>query len=215
MDSIREPRRTFDALHQPFTTPMEAFGRNPALFLAFYMYRNQPPMTFAPAHKSSSNIKIICISDTHSTRPNIPDGDILLHAGDLTNNGTFLELQDQLHWLNALPHAHKVVIAGNHDLLLDAEFVRKFPGRVEERVGATAADLEWGDIKYLKDSSTTVTIHGRPVKIFGAPRTRGFGAWAFQYPPMEDIWQSKLLVNFAHVAQRGQHPHLQGSWFLV
>lgn len=37
------------------------------------------------------------------TRPpiSIPPGDILLHAGDLTNYGTFDELQAQLMWLTS------------------------------------------------------------------------------------------------------------------
>lgn len=56
----------------------------------------------------------------------MPDGDVLLHAGDITDKGTFEELQAQLDWLKSLPHMHKIVIDGNHDRLIDAEYVTGF-----------------------------------------------------------------------------------------
>ncbi|KAH8838858.1 hypothetical protein MCOR27_010049 [Pyricularia oryzae] len=52
----------------------------------------------------------------------LPPGDSLVHAGDLSQYGTLAEIQAQLTWLAAQPHRHKVVVAGNHDLLLDSEF---------------------------------------------------------------------------------------------
>jgi hypothetical protein len=59
-------------------------------------------------------ITLVCISDTRNSTPSgIPDGDILLHAGDMTNKGTFAELQAQLDWISTLPHLHKVAIGGN------------------------------------------------------------------------------------------------------
>jgi predicted phosphohydrolase len=45
----------------------------------------------------------------------VPDGGVLIHAGDLTAHGTLEELQALNHWLGTLPHRHKLVIAGNHD----------------------------------------------------------------------------------------------------
>ncbi|VDL82700.1 unnamed protein product [Nippostrongylus brasiliensis] len=61
---------------------------------------------------------------------NIPDGDVLVHAGDLTNYGSEEELKklnDELGeaqiYLDSgrLPHKHKLIIAGNHDLGFDDE----------------------------------------------------------------------------------------------
>ncbi len=40
---------------------------------------------------------------------------------------TCAEIQEQLTWLATQPHRYKVVIAGNHDLLLDDRFQDKHP----------------------------------------------------------------------------------------
>lgn len=94
---------------------------------------------------TSNAIRIVCISDTHNLQPELPDGDLLLHAGDLSQRGSFDEIQAQLDWLNAQPHKQKIVIAGNHDLLLDPEFVDRFPERIIERAGTARSDLRWGE----------------------------------------------------------------------
>jgi len=43
-----------------------------------------------------------------------------VHAGDATNFGSANELVDFLRWFDALPHAQKVFVPGNHDIGLDA-----------------------------------------------------------------------------------------------
>lgn len=40
--------------------------------------------------------------------------------GDMTQSGSLRELQDTVDWIRVQPHATKIVIAGHHDLLLDA-----------------------------------------------------------------------------------------------
>jgi hypothetical protein len=41
---------------------------------------------------ASNRVRIVCISDTHNDdlTGKVPDGDILLHAGDMTDNGTYI-----------------------------------------------------------------------------------------------------------------------------
>lgn len=34
----------------------------------------------------------MCISDTHNQTMKLPKGDVLIHAGDLTNQGSFSEV---------------------------------------------------------------------------------------------------------------------------
>ena len=74
---------------------------------------------------SSKIVKIVCISDTHGKTdeenfPQIPDGDILVHAGDITRNGNVDDISKFNAWLGTLPHQYKIVIAGNHDKMLDS-----------------------------------------------------------------------------------------------
>jgi Icc-related predicted phosphoesterase len=64
------------------------------------------------------------MSDTHELHREleVPDGDILIHAGDFTMFGKNLQaLRDFNDWLGELPHAHKVVVYGNHEFMLEAE----------------------------------------------------------------------------------------------
>jgi 3',5'-cyclic AMP phosphodiesterase CpdA len=70
--------------------------------------------------------RIVCISDTHAMtshiRKKLPDGDILIHAGDFTRCGHLAEVREFNEWLNSQPHKHKIVIAGNHELSFDQSF---------------------------------------------------------------------------------------------
>ncbi|KAJ4164177.1 hypothetical protein LMH87_005862 [Akanthomyces muscarius] len=123
-------------------------------------------------------VSVVCISDTHNTRPEVPEGDVLLHAGNLTVGGSYAELQAQIHWLNTLPHRYKVVIAGNHDLLLDPAFVARYPDRIVEGEGTSRNDLDWGEITYLNNTTTSLTFcNGRSNHIWIAmdPDVRKLG----------------------------------------
>jgi predicted phosphodiesterase len=115
----------------------------------------------------------------------------LLHAGDLSQYGTFDEIQNQLDWLNQQPHRWKVVIAGNHDLLLDPVFVDKHPDRELDKPGKSCGDLRWGDVIYLQNSAVRVEVSaGKKIKIFGSPWTPRFGNVAFQYDGDDhNIWE--------------------------
>ena len=68
-------------------------------------------------------VRCVCVSDTHGKieAEGLPAGDILIVAGDFTLHGTRAEVVAFNHWLGRLPHRHKVVIAGNHDICCDSE----------------------------------------------------------------------------------------------
>ena len=51
----------------------------------------------------------------------IPDGDVLIHAGDFCSEGESVEARSFGEFFRSLPHRHKVVIAGNHDRCLEAD----------------------------------------------------------------------------------------------
>lgn len=136
----------------------------------------------------NSPVSVVCISDTHNCQPVIPPGEILIHAGDITQKGTFEELQTSLDWLNSLPHHHKVVVAGNHDLLLDSTY--------KPKDDTTCEPLKWVDIIYLEDQSIGVACsNGRELTIYGSPSSIRHGNWAFQYPRTEDVWKGRVPPN--------------------
>ncbi|KAM0222191.1 hypothetical protein ACHAPQ_005268 [Fusarium lateritium] len=66
--------------------------------------------------------RIVCISDTHNCQVKLPKGDVLIHAGDLTNQGThaeshtgkliFVQLTKTVAWLEKQDFEAKIVIAG-------------------------------------------------------------------------------------------------------
>lgn len=172
--------------------------QDPILFIAQWLYAHRPLSTISQpastASKSASTIlvRVICISDTHNEQPHVPNGDILIHAGDLTVNGTFEELQLQLDWLNSLPHQHKIVIAGNHDLLLDQSFFRRNPRLASrENDERRLRDLRWGSVVYLENELRVLNVRDRDVKVYGSPMTPKYGNWAFQYPA-KDIWSNTV-----------------------
>ena len=47
-------------------------------------------------------LQIVALSDSHNAtkRVEIPDGDILIHAGDFSFQGKSLEIQDFIEWMN-------------------------------------------------------------------------------------------------------------------
>jgi len=74
------------------------------------------------------SVTIVCISDTHELHREIdvPQGDLLLHAGDFTMFSKSLgAIQDFDEWLGELPHRHKIVIPGNHEFFLSSDPSRR------------------------------------------------------------------------------------------
>ena len=104
-------------LERPSPSVWESFFREPCLFLATTLYKWRQVILVQSIHP----VAIVYISDAHNSQALILSGDILVHAGDLTQGGSFKESQQQLDWMNSLLHVHKIVVAGNHDSLLDTD----------------------------------------------------------------------------------------------
>ncbi|KAK5624285.1 hypothetical protein RRF57_000001 [Xylaria bambusicola] len=169
-------------LHRPRPTSWQLFLQSPRTVIAqkLYSWRRVTHKTLDP----QSQVSVVCISDTHNSQCAIPAGDILIHAGDLTQSGSLEELQATISWLRDQTHQFKIVIAGNHDILLD-------PSKDDEHGNAATVrqKIEWGNIRYLQDSSTTVILRERQLKIYGSPKSPRHGNWAFQYARETDIWK--------------------------
>lgn len=108
-------------------------------------------------------MRIVCVSDTHGKHKltQVPDGDILVHAGDVTLDGSLGDVDEFNRWLGTLPHKHKVVICGNHDWCFQEE---------PERARAVLTNAI-----YLEDSGCEI----EGLKIYGSPWTPLFCDWAF------------------------------------
>ena len=122
--------------------------------------------------------RIVCISDTHNQHEymNIPDGDIIIHAGDATGRGWQYEIESFIQWYSGLDFQHKIYVPGNHDIGLEENFD------------------EWS--QWFKDAGIILlTVDGishhdweeYEIKIHGSPITPNFGNWAFMKARGEQI----------------------------
>ena len=123
-------------------------------------------------------MRLVCVSDTHCRMNcvDVPEGDVFIHAGDLTFDGSLGQTTPELEIIAALPHKHKVLIAGNHDWCFD-NINRK---RVE-----SACDSH--GITYLRDQEAII----EGVSFYGSPWQPRFYDWAFNVdrgPKLAEIW---------------------------
>ena len=68
-------------------------------------------------------MRLVLLSDTHGLhrKISIPDGDVLVHAGDFRGEGEAVEARSFGAFLRGLPHPNKAVISGIHDRSLEAD----------------------------------------------------------------------------------------------
>jgi len=116
-------------------------------------------------------LRVVAISDTHTQHRSIdvPNGDVLIHAGDITGRGDPKVVRDFNAFLGELPHRHKIVIAGNHDFCFERD-----PEPTEKLLTSCT---------YLRDSA--VTVEG--LKVYGSPWQPWFFDWAFNLQRGEEI----------------------------
>jgi predicted phosphodiesterase len=112
-------------------------------------------------------MKITFISDTHAKHnqvtSSLPGGDVLIHAGDISNKGYRTEIQDFIKWFSTIEnYTHKIFIAGNHDfgcqdeVLAVQELLRLNPG----------SEYLYDDMFLIGDESAD---YDDMVKVWGSP----------------------------------------------
>jgi Icc-related predicted phosphoesterase len=101
----------------------------------------------------------------------IPEGDILIHAGDLTNVGDTRDVYDFNDFLGEQPHPYKIVIAGNHDFCFESDSQR-------------CREILTNAI-YLQDEA--MLLHG--ITFYGSPWQPWFLNWAFNLERGPEIRQ--------------------------
>lgn len=205
----------FNPWHRPKDdfepTPFAALlFQAPVKLLLFHAYHFITYLRSTP-RPADPPIRVVCISDTHNLIvEDVPPGDLLIHAGDLTVDGSVTELQRQIDWLDSLPHTEVVVISGNHDTYLDP---RTRPSLSDAQRAGT---LDWKRLHYLQhrklslnidiesatteaDGDTTPLLaegqRQRRIRIYGAPQIPACGPMsehAFQYPRGQDAWSETV-----------------------
>lgn len=124
-------------------------------------------------------MRLVCISDTHGRhdRLELPPGDVLIHAGDFCGVGDADDVASFAHWFYRQPFAHRIVVAGNHDLLF-------------EHVPDIAEDIlhkACPGVHYLRDSGVVIDSVG----FWGSPWQPRFMNWAFNLErgvPLRQVW---------------------------
>jgi Icc-related predicted phosphoesterase len=124
--------------------------------------------------------RICALSDTHGrhNEVDVPECDILIHAGDFSRTGKMVEVVSFLNWFSKQKARHLVYIAGNHDLSYERDIALK-----------TQMLNQYPAIHYLEDSS--VVLDG--LKIYGSPYSPLFGSWSFMLPrgkSLRDKWSN-------------------------
>lgn len=119
------------------------------------------------------------ISDTHGhhRQLQIPECDVLIHAGDITNDGEWEIMKDFASWMQEQAVKHKIVIFGNH----------------ETNHGFAACDsrsiaiesFNKAGIHYLEDSEVVLDN----IKFYGSPWQHQFAGYEFYLP-----WRSPALI---------------------
>ncbi|KAK4226858.1 Metallo-dependent phosphatase-like protein [Podospora fimiseda] len=133
----------------------------------------------------------VAIPQPMTRRTRIVCINVLIHAGDLTNKGSYSELSKAIQWLERLDFERKIVIAGNHDLTLDQQFYSAH-GQTIHNQGPQDAEK---CLSLLKSSRTiTYLCHGSATirlsdpkepktefTVFRSPYTPRVGLWGFSY----------------------------------
>lgn len=119
-------------------------------------------------------LRIVAMSDSHNQHRRlpapVPDGDVFVHAGDFGCTGRETDVRDFGAWVRTLPHRHKIVVAGNHDVSHDRD--------------AAAARTWIGDgFTYLQEAG--VEVDG--LVFWGSPYTPAYAGWAFGLPHGEGM----------------------------
>ena len=166
--------------------------------------------------------RFLVISDTHSTPPlpsdkwdspyrlPFPKADVILHCGDISDVGNTHEYEPILWALKVADAELKIVIAGNHDITLDEDCIKRKVGwNADDRAMVERAKEMWSGpdarahgIVYLEEGVHEFTLKsGAVFTIYASPYTPGLD-WAFPYPRHENRFNPSLLLGSTTISQQ-------------
>ncbi|CAE7902114.1 MPPED1 [Symbiodinium microadriaticum] len=165
--------------------PSQQFVEPSRVFVADGRTGSSPPLL-------QGHLRFVCLSDTHGQHRELSSRQLDVNttgsrrvmfyctqAGDFSTDGSLEEVLDFAAWIRSLPYAHKLLIAGNHDLPMDKSY-RGGKALVPKHV--------------LKYSG---------VRVYGTPWQPEFMDWAFNLPRHE-IGNKWKAPNALRTAQKGQ-----------
>jgi Icc-related predicted phosphoesterase len=98
----------------------------------------------------------------------MPQGDVLVHAGDLTNEGIPAEIFETFAWLSKQPYQRVLCVPGNHDWALAK--LEQLPRVLRSK---------FPNVELLMDSEAVVN----GLRVYGSPWQPFFNNWAFNFLP--------------------------------
>jgi calcineurin-like phosphoesterase family protein len=152
-------------------------------------------------------MRIVATSDTHCGHEDLgalPDGDVLVHAGDATWVGNEREVGGFGVWFRGQRHKRKLFVPGNHDAL----FQEREQLAIDILTNPTSDDGDQdGAIYYGCDHQHQID----GVWFYLTPWTRLYGNWSFMLPDedLEGMWDARdepsgrprldLVTKFAQI----------------
>jgi len=144
-------------------------------------------------------MRLVCISDTHSLHHEmlheLPKGDVLIHAGDISNKGGQRDVTDFINWFKNLGGwDQKIFISGNHDYCFEKINIHYSKQNYEWLIPLISSDnLIESNVIYLQDDVFTIETpeFSRPIKFYGTPWQPWFWDWAFNLPRLGTELQEK------------------------
>jgi len=145
--------------------------------------------------------RFLILSDTHNFKFGVKDVafklptptiDVVLHSGDLTMAGGSWNYESCLQMLGSIPAELKLVIAGNHDKSLDAEWERTHKnGNLQAHHQAinimTGPLAKEAGVTYLEEGLHSFELkNGAKFTIYASPYTPEFCDFGFPYERDED-----------------------------
>jgi len=147
--------------------------------------------------------RFLIVSDTHGkefiNEGGLPDCDVAIHCGDLTDGSKLEEFRTTLEQMKLIKAPLKLVIAGNHDFTMDTPaFERKVadaaqplvPELVAQEYGVPGRARELFEeakdagIVFLDEGTYHFNLaNGAQLNVYASPYTPSMGQWGFQYHP--------------------------------
>lgn len=114
-------------------------------------------------------MRLVAFSDSHFViKPKlIPEGDVLVVAGDIMLSGYVQEWIPIIDSIAKLPHPRKILVGGNHDRY------------IEERSSLALADLADRGIEYVGAPTYDLTRLLNGMSLLGLPFVTDLPRWAF------------------------------------